>query len=299
MNILFACDNNYAKYLLVAISSILKSRDKNNEKHPIYFYILCSNIEKESIEYIDNFLKDKNAYIFFITVDESDFKDFPINIDYLSSAAYSRLRTTDYLPQNLDKIIYLDTDILVNDSLLPLWNTSLENFPIAACEDPFIEYSAYKKSIGLTRTHKYFNSGVLLLNLKKWRELDIFKLALSTISTTNLKYQDQDILNIIFQNNVLYLDSRFNFTRNHREIIKKQGNKRNVVATMPIAIYHYVGAKKAWHAECTVSRCSLFHKIYSEFINPPSTWHIEKISLLQKIKRIKKDITDKIFYKIY
>lgn len=299
MNILFACDNNYAKYLLVAMSSIIKSRDKNRESYPIDFYVLSSNISQESINYIEDFLKNRNAKIHFITVNNSDFEDFPIYIDYLSVATYSRLRTADYLPKNLDKIIYLDTDILVNDSLLPLWNTNLDDFPIAACEDPFIEQSEYKKTIGIMDSHKYFNAGVLLINLEKWRELDIFNSSLSAIKKSNLKYQDQDILNLIFQHNLLYLDAKFNFTRNHREIIKKQGNKNPVVASMPIAIYHYVGAKKAWHAKCTVSNCSQFHKIYREFINPPSSWNIEKISLLQKIKRAKKDITDKVFYKIY
>lgn len=232
-------------------------------------------------------------------MDDNDFDNFPIYIEYLPKTTYARLKTAEYLPSDIDKILYLDIDLLVSHSLLPLWNTILDDFPLAACEDPFIEYSSYKNMLGLNPQHKYFNAGVLLLNLKKWRELDIFNLAVSIIQGKELKYQDQDILNIIFENKVYYLDSRFNFTRNHREQIKKQGNKNPVITTMPIAIYHYVGSRKAWHAKCTLNRSSLFEKLYNELINPPLEWKIESVSIPQKITRWLKEVKDKLLYHIY
>lgn len=282
MNILFACDNNYAKYLSVTILSILTSRDKCNENYTIHFYILSLDIDHTSVNYITSLLENRNAEIYFIEIHDADFKQFPIHIDYLSKATYARLKSAQYLPPHLEKVLYLDIDILVNHSLLDLWNTDISLHSLAACEDPFIEYSTYKNSLSLNPKHTYFNAGVLLINLNKWRTLDLFNLALSAVKNKTLIYQDQDILNILFENDVFYLDARYNFTRNHREIIKRRGNQHSVIASMPIAIYHYVGAKKSWHATCTSSRAALFDYYFQTLKNPPSHWQIEPVPMWQK-----------------
>ncbi|HDR1023071.1 TPA: glycosyltransferase family 8 protein, partial [Pasteurella multocida] len=163
--------------------------------------------------------------ITFIPVDINDFKEFPENIGYISLATYARLKAVDYLPCDINKIIYLDVDLLVFDDLTPLWETNIENYGIAACFDSFIECEIpeHKFMIDLSPENYYFNAGVMVLNLDLWRKIDVFNSSLDWLGKygKKAKYQDQDILNGIFKNNVYYLDCRFNFMPNQLDRIKK------------------------------------------------------------------------------
>lgn len=113
-----------------------------------------------------------------------------------------------------DKVLYLDIDVLVRDSLKPLWDTDLGDNWLGACIDLFVErQNAYKQKIGMADGEYYFNAGVLLINLKKWRQHDIFKMACEWVEQYKdvMQYQDQDILNGLFKGGVCYANSRFNF----------------------------------------------------------------------------------------
>ncbi|HDR1453451.1 TPA: glycosyltransferase family 8 protein, partial [Pasteurella multocida] len=97
-----------------------------------------------------------------------------------SLATYARLKAVDYLPSDVNKIIYLDIDTLVFDDLTPLWETNIENYGVAACFDSFVEYEIpeHKYTISLSSQHYYFNAGVMIFNLDIWREIDVFNSSL-------------------------------------------------------------------------------------------------------------------------
>lgn len=306
MNIVFSSDDNYAKYLTVTILSIINARNKVHQSYPINFYILDLGIEEKTKKYIDDIVNNYQCNTTYITVDEDEFREFPKSIGYISKSTYARLKLADYLP-NIDKVLYLDVDILVMNSLLPLWETDISPAIIGACLDPFIEYmhSDYKNTIGLNRDDLYFNAGVILIDMKSWKKLNVFSKSLDILrSGIHFEYQDQDILNIIFRKNVKLLDARYNFTRNHRERIKKSIKNKITLqkyekATMPIAIFHYVGKHKAWDSTCSISMSSLFSKLYTSLDNKPKNWNIDNVSLWQRFIRYKKDLSDKFLYKIY
>ncbi|MGX2950933.1 glycosyltransferase family 8 protein, partial [Ursidibacter sp. B-7004-1] len=172
MNILFSCDEKYAKYLCVSLYTIMRYNKNRN----IYFYIFDLGISEESKSILSS-ISGKNN-INFISIDISDFDSLPTTINYISKATYARLKMANYLPNHIDKIIYLDVDILVQGSLSELWNIELNECYIGACIDSFIEFSQsdYKRKIGLENSEYYFNAGVLLVNLVKWRKNDVFSL---------------------------------------------------------------------------------------------------------------------------
>ncbi|HDR1514996.1 TPA: glycosyltransferase family 8 protein, partial [Pasteurella multocida] len=153
MNILFSSDDNYAYHLMVSIKSILIFNDKC-----ISFYVFDLGISTENKNIILQMINSSKSNIVFIPVDVNDFRRFPKNIGYISLATYARLKAVDYLPSDVNKIIYLDIDTLVFDDLTPLWETNIENYGVAACFDSFVEYEIpeHKYTISLSSQHYYF-----------------------------------------------------------------------------------------------------------------------------------------------
>lgn len=306
MNIIFSCDNNYAPYLATTISSVLN----NNKKQKIKFYILDLGIQESSRQIIQLLVNKFNCQIEFINISANDFVNLPKTIDYISIATYARLKLAQYIT-DIKRAIYLDVDTLVNDNLLPLWETDLQDKWVGACFDAFIEYDCpmYKQTIGLNDEQKYFNAGVLLIDLEKWRTADIYGDAIQWLRQYQdiIQYQDQDILNGLFKDKVLYLNTRFNFMPTQRERLKRSKTNSKImpndfeIPVMPIAIYHYCGPHKAWHRECTHMKASLYLKFFRKIPATPASWNnsFEHVDLRKKLSRLKQDLKDKYKHNIY
>lgn len=299
MNIIFSSDDNYSPYLAISIFSILKK----NENKSICFYVLDLGISEKNKVSICEIVKLYNCKIIFESVNKYDFSNFPRTIEYISLATYARLNLTKYI-KDIDKAIYIDVDTITNGSLDELWETNIEDYYMAACQDTFIdiEKSDYKDVINL-REYTYFNAGVLLINLKKWQEIDVFNRSIDWLENyrTIIKYQDQDILNGIFSGKVKFLNNRFNFTPSERHLIK---NGYKSKTRMPVVIYHYCGAAKFWHKNCDHTNSQLSYKLLNELSNKiilPENWmeKFDGISLIGKINKEKRRIKDKVKYKIY
>ena len=214
-----------------------------------------------------------------------------------------QINLSEYI-KYIDKAIYIDVDTLTNGSLDELWNTNIDDYYLAACQDTFIdiENSEYKNKIGLDCS-TYFNAGVLLINFNKWREDSILKNSIDWLLEYKeiIKYQDQDVLNGILKGKVKFINNRFNFTPSERHLIKK-GYKSKT--EMPIVIYHYCGETKFWHKSCDHTNSQLGYSLLKEInniINTPNSWNnkFEDISLFSKLNKFNRKIKDKIKYGIY
>lgn len=307
MNIVFNCDNNYAPFLATTILSII-----TNTPSLINFYVLDLDIKEDSKQKISEIVKNSNNNITFISIDKELFLNLPKTIDYISPVTYARLKVAEYL-SHIDKVLYLDIDILVNGDLSLLWNIDLDNYYLGGCIDPHIEtYNiSYKNIIGLSKEDKYINAGVLLMNLEKIRKLDLFEEGIKLFrKINNMKYQDQDIINVIFKNNILYLNSRFNFTLNHRSEITSKFKNNIIDSTppntpiLPIIIYHYVGHVKPWNKRCTQSMANIYDRYMKNILkmdNIPDEWR-EKMDVKPFkiiVKNYLKDVKNKYKYRIF
>lgn len=147
--------------------------------HPdteIRFHVLDAGISEANRAAVAANLRG-GGNIRFIDVNPEDFAGFPLNIRHISITTYARLKLGEYIA-DCDKVLYLDIDVLVRDSLTPLWDTDLGDNWLGACIDLFVErQEGYKQKIGMADGEYYFNAGVLLINLKKWRRHDIFKMS--------------------------------------------------------------------------------------------------------------------------
>jgi lipopolysaccharide biosynthesis glycosyltransferase len=209
MNILLVSDENYAMQLTVLITSILENTSDDLDEH-IKIYILNNNITQSSIEKIKSLeAKYKKAKLHFIDNTEiekklDNIKDKLPAIDK-STSYYYRLFITSFLP-DIDKILYMDSDIVTNSSLTELYNTDLANYYVAGVVD--INETNFKEKLNMDPDDVYINSGVMLINFKKWKEDNIQDKIVEFISKTADKelLYDQHILNYIFKDNILLLE---------------------------------------------------------------------------------------------
>lgn len=214
-----ASDDNYAPFVGTTICSIIK-----NTKSNVDFYILDGGISEENKNKIYSLTKKKkNISIEFITIEKEKLEKFP-NIEHYSLNTFSRYFIPECKPK-LNKIIYLDVDIIVKGDIAKLYNQDLEEFPLGAILEDFYlgNYTYLKKTI--PEYHggsNYFNAGVLVLNLDYFRKNNLTQILINkTLELANiLNTADQDVFNLVFENNFKALDYKFNFMPDHFELLK-------------------------------------------------------------------------------
>ena len=247
--IILSSDNNYAPFTASTIASIC-----DNTKSFCEFYILdggISEINKNKILELKTAFK--NFSVNFINIDtEKHFKNFKVNIKHITISTYYRFLIGDLFP-NIDKILYLDVDIIANKDIKQLYDIDLQNYIIGAVKDEgnkdFI--NQIKKNVNINPSHEYFNAGVLLIDLKKWRENSIKK-SLFEIEKEyrgNLLCNDQDVLNKYFENNYLELDSKYNswFGSNKKCVLRHYYSLPKPWAIRPkLCIFKFNDYKKFW-----------------------------------------------------
>lgn len=260
INIAFSIDDHYTKHLLVTITSILY----HNHQHCFDFYILGFDLTEQSKQYIQSIIREKDTVTFIDVKD--DFDIFPNqSMPHISHAAYGRLNLAKYL-SHLDKILYLDVDILVNRNLSDLWQLDITHHYAAVAVDVnvLLFMKEHTKLLDIDDTHLYFNSGVMLINLQQWRNLDIFQHSLNWLNQMQGKvcFEDQDALNFLCQNKVMYLDCRYNYILEQKPIydILNTTIKPDFLdfQAHDILIYHYAGPSKAWHKDCPYDNAHLY-----------------------------------------
>ncbi|TCH64447.1 glycosyltransferase [Acinetobacter sp. ANC 4862] len=224
INIVFAIDKNYLKPCGICIHSIIK----NNPHTKIDFYIFTSYFESMGFE---EFIKNnKNIRIHIYKINTNYF-DHLQTTGHFTTAIYYRLSIAEILKNKVEKFLYLDADILCTASIDEILSINMNNYILAAVEDKFMK-SEDIKNLGLNSNNKYFNSGVLLINTKAWIEFNVVEKFTKLISERIYEYPDQDVLNIILQNKVYFLNEKFNFFTKNKEVD-------------PIFI-HFVSTPKPW-----------------------------------------------------
>lgn len=202
MHIVFAGNHRFVPYLGVAIYSILKHA---SSKQTIRFSILGNGLLQSDRRKLEGLCRGKDAGIEFVEVDACRFADAPLN-RFASHEPYFRLLIPDLFPES-KRALYLDGDILVCDDLCTLFESDLKGQPLGACDD--VSATKHMERMGLSR---YFNSGVLLMDLEIWRREQLFAKLMQALRERreDLKYEDQDLLNVQFADRFTPLDLRWN-----------------------------------------------------------------------------------------
>lgn len=224
-SIVFATDKFYLPYLSVAITSLIASSSKD---HNYDIVVLYTDIDNKNItKFLNSFHLKENFSLRFLNVtdifDSMDVKDFYIEI-HVTLATYLRFFIGNLLLK-YDKVLYLDCDILIKEDVYNLYAIDLEGHPIGAASDIREIYHAFKNNnssgrnwrdylidtLGLKDYTSYFQAGVLLLDLDKFRKKDLQTKLLESLKRIKRPIlSDQDILNSVLFNQVKYFQVNWN-----------------------------------------------------------------------------------------
>jgi len=212
MNIVLASDDNYVPLLTISIVSFLENN--SNEFNEINVFILDDGISKQNIDKINNILNKYKCNVVFIktkNIEHLNSKIVSLEKDNIASfTTYSRLFIGSLIPDNIDRIIYLDCDILVVNSVKQLWDEDISDYYCAAVLDCC--NTTVQKMLGISEGDNYINAGILYVNLKKWREDNVEEKFIEFIMNNQNRYyqHDQGIINNIFKNNIKIISPKYN-----------------------------------------------------------------------------------------
>ncbi len=236
MNVCISVDDHYINSALVMINSLFI----NNRNIKIHLYVLYTKhqLAKQGREDILKVVKMFHMKADFVSVNDECFRDAPL-VEYISITTYYRLLLMDLLP--VDKVLYLDTDLVVTGSLEELYNIDMKDKAFAGV---LVQSKERKKALGIQSGYPYINAGVLMMNLQWLRGHTTREdmLAYITKNKACLRLADQDVINGMFYRNNKVIPSKYNYCpyKNKRYFeIKKDLYRRPV-------IYHYRGEKKPW-----------------------------------------------------
>ena len=247
--IFLSSDDNYAPFLCTTMYSILE-----NTKSFISFYVLDGGITGESKNLINESLKNFSNYtIKYVDMALFGLERFP-NIRHYSLNTFSRYFIPEIAP-DLNKVIYMDVDIIVKGDIAELYNQELEKYPLAAVLEDFYagNYTALKEKIYPDYSGKdiYFNAGVLLFDVRKFIQNKYSQkmIDLTIKLQDKLCCPDQDVLNILFENNFKILDYKYNFMPDLFPLLQE---KHPEIQNIKPLIIHYV-AQKPWKEVSSMS----------------------------------------------
>lgn len=285
MNIALSSDDNYAKYAGVVIASILY----NNKNENLNFYILDGGITDENKEKINNLKIIAPCNISFVKIDDSLFEDYK-KIEthkYLSIATFYRLKLSSLLP-NIDKILYLDCDVIVNSNIKELYNTDITQYYAAGVKD--IACNTHHRKPILKNNSIYVNAGMLLFNLEKIRNDKIedkyYEYTLNNFD--EIFIGDQQIINVVLQGHIKQLDDEWNLQSSN--FINRSIYSRNP------KLIHYIGKQKPW----IFASLNYYKDLYFKYLQM-TDWKYDgfekwKYQKLSQISSIFKYIIQKPFF---
>jgi lipopolysaccharide biosynthesis glycosyltransferase len=276
--IVLAADANYAMPLAVTLRSIVQT---NRALWPIRFTVLTDKFTPELEEKVESSLPVGGADILWRPIDVSLFAGFNPTMAHLSKMTFARLLIPQIIPLGIPRVLYIDSDVLVLDSIKELYTLDLEGRTIGAVDDlhletafrvqhldPWISRVLHKECKGLPDVARYFNAGVLLIDLDKWRRDEISEKAIQYLAAhPKTPTGDQDALNAVLDCAWKPIDQKWNFQNGYQ------------IGTPDAAIVHFVAKHKPWQP-------SARHRFFGKY------------DAIRKRTKFRRSLADKISYPI-
>ncbi|CCG57884.1 UDP-galactose-lipooligosaccharide galactosyltransferase [Brachyspira pilosicoli WesB] len=261
-NICLCADNNVVEYMSALIVSILRNSSQDEE---FIFHIITSCISEENKNYINELKNIKNFQLkYYNPIHREKFErwysektpqKWPVEVFFKLDIPF--------ILKDLDKVLYLDCDMIAVNNFKELFDINMDNYTVAAAKDKLISNSHLKK-IKLNKSNGYFNSGLLLINIKNFNTLFPNDTFLEKIDKylNNIKiveYPEQDIINIIFNNKIKPIDSKYNCVS---AIVKKDKEVQDTI------IAHYTFFKPLYK-NGYLKKNKLYYAFWKYFIETP------------------------------
>ncbi len=281
INICFCIDENYVCQLGAVLLSLVDS----NKQNKVNIFVLSNGVTEHSKQRLAKTIESIEYFeITFVNSQDKSVNELEAG-GHISSATYIRFEIPALL-KNIDKVLYLDADLVITDDLSDFWNVELDDNYVAAVENPF--FNRYK-SLGISPEFGYFNAGVLLMNLKRWRESNVQQKAVEFLNNNKAVCEmfDQDALNAVFNGNWIKVPLRWNLQTIYLRRKKSLSNLSDEIskAYRSPGIIHYSSSSKPWDFLDPHPKTKDFDKFASQFGKDP-----KHIGFVNKIRNVLKFI---------
>lgn len=275
IHIVFGVDSKFIFPTGLAMTSIMKYNEN------VMFYIFVDCVKKKDIVRIEKFTAEYHTKCILYYVDNTKLLNFQ-QTSMWNWATYLRFIAAETLAEQLPRILYLDADIMCCGSLKELFFTNMEDKPLAAIKDAGMDDEAeHNRKLAIGITSSYFNAGILLIDLKFYKENNITERAFSLLNDRPERWKmlDQDVLNHLFNENVLFMPMKYNMQTCDLSVGNNQNNA---------IIIHFTGFKpwQKWNIN-EINKCvdNKYKKLYMEsywcdepFWNPETAYQCRMMS---------------------
>lgn len=273
MNIVFTLNDAFVPQVATSMCSIMENTSMVTK---IHFYLLSEGILSENKKKLMAFVETYGAKITFIELEDlENYFDFPFDTNGWSSIVLARLLIDKLLPESVERVIYLDGDTLVLGDLAQLWEEKLDGKHIGMSPEPTVD-SKRRIDLGL-ESHSYHNAGVMLIDLKGWRDnaIGVEILDYYRQREGQLFANDQDAINGGGKDYIKTLSIAYNYFNiydvyPYKTLIKLSEpakfldkNSYNKAKEKPIVI-HFLGEERPWRRWNTHKYRSSYHDYLSK-----------------------------------
>lgn len=269
INILATPSDNYA----MPCGVMFYSACVNNPKGSLHFFVVTDNeFTDENKNNLQNTIEPFGNKIDFYFVDDNVVSESAdVSCSYYPRYVFYRLFAFKFLPEDIDKILYLDCDIIIRKPLQELWNIDISSYGIAGVPDVLEGDISHYNRLEYPSEEGYFNAGVIFMNLQYWRSKNIGNRITDILlyQYDKLKFYDQDVLNLLFhdckfrlhmkfnvQSGFYYKKQYFGFEYNRYKVELEEGRKDPV-------ILHLCGPQP-WSKGCTHPLKDIFFRYQKE-----------------------------------
>ena len=272
MNIVFTSDDNFVRQMAAAIISIYE----NNKDEDVKIFVLSKGISTENQSILTDMAKDYGQDLIFIELKDVDsFFGGEIDTGGWDNIVLARLFIDRILPSDVHRVLYLDGDIIVRHSLKELWETDLQGNVLGMVQEPTIKKER-KETLGMAPDGKYYNAGIILMDLDAWRQKDAGKRIVDFYKAHGCKLfaNDQDAINGELQHEIYPLDLKYNYCNTYyfypySAILKMVGKdsyySKEYYEQMVKDPYivHYLGEERPWRE----GNCHVFREDFAKYYN--------------------------------
>lgn len=224
MIIVYSSDERFVGIFATSVVSLFEN---NKDVDEVTVYLIENGISEESKAKVQQIAAAYGRTIVMLPMpDLQKLASVEMAIpDYYRIAAYGRLFVASLLPESIDRVIYVDCDTIFLNSIQKLWDMDISGCQVGMVDDTI--NVAYRVLLGLSKEGTYFNSGILLIDLKAWRKQDAEKAFLRFITSQGgyIPFVDEGVLNAVFDGKIFRLPLRYNvismvFAFSHDEICR-------------------------------------------------------------------------------
>jgi lipopolysaccharide biosynthesis glycosyltransferase len=237
------------------------------------FYLLDCGIKSTTLTILTDWAGALGARLIVVKIDTAQFVDLPTNRDW-TTAIYARLLIPELLPQDIERVLYLDADCIVIADLSPLWQMNMGVAAIAGVRD----HGGWHEGLTGCARRDYVNTGVLLMNLSVWRRDHLATSTIDLIAENNhFCCPDQTATNLVCDGHKLFLPNGWNLTLGDPPLRLQGGALR---------ILHWTGFMKPWlYRDALFGAVYLHHRKQTPFMMAPPTrihrsWRRRLVALL-------------------